>query len=272
MRRAGHSLWRGAPATAAHQERHAGPITAAIGIRHLSWSAGPGWQLAACASMHVVNDALFAGVYPLLPLVAADLALSYAQAGAIKTAYTGASAAFQVPAGFAAERLGEHLLLALGTGWVGAGLLGMAAAAGFWPLVALGLLAGVGGGVQHPVASSVVARVFDGGRRATAIGTLNFAGDLGKVLAPLVVGSAAIAAGWRGGFLALGGLGLLAALLYLLAVPHLSNARPSAPDDRRRIGDGGGPSTSLSVARAPAGGALAGAAAGPGGRRGACGA
>ena len=38
--------------------------------------------------MHVVNDGLFVGIYPLLPLVAAELGLSYAQVGGLKTAAT----------------------------------------------------------------------------------------------------------------------------------------------------------------------------------------
>lgn len=196
--------------------------------------AAPRWQLAACAAMHVVNDGLFAGVYPLIPLVAADLGLSYAEAGALKTAFSGSSSVLQVPAGMAAERLGEQFLLAVGTGWVGVGLLTMAAAAGFWPLLALAVVAGIGGNVQHPVASAVVSRLYDGRGRSTAIGTLNFAGDIGKVLAPLLVGLVSLTYGWRGGFLVLGVMGAIFGLLYVLAVPPpAAVADPKAPPTTR---------------------------------------
>src|SRR5712691_4365914 len=188
--------------------------------RGLPRLASPSWQLAACSGMHVVNDALFAGLYPLLPLLAVDLGLSYAEVGAIKTAYTGAAGLLQVPAGLAAERWGEQLLLGLGTTWVGAGLVGMTLSASFGALLALSVVAGLGGNFQHPAAASVISRLFDSGRRATALGTLNFAGDLGKVLAPAVAGGVALAIGWRGGFLALGGVGLLFGLVYLLIVPQ----------------------------------------------------
>ncbi len=50
----------------------------AIALRGVRAWATPRRQLAACAGMHLVNDALFAGLYPLLPLVAVDLGLSYA--------------------------------------------------------------------------------------------------------------------------------------------------------------------------------------------------
>jgi MFS transporter, FSR family, fosmidomycin resistance protein len=169
--------------------------------------------------MHVVNDALFAGLYPLLPLIAAGLGLTYAQVGLIKTAFTGSSSLFQVPAGIAAERFSEHALLALGTGWVGAGLLAMTLATGFLSLLLLALVAGLGGNVQHPVATGLVSRLNDAGRRGTAIGTLNFAGDVGKVLAPLLVGGASLVGGWQAGLAVLGALGLLFALLYAVTVP-----------------------------------------------------
>jgi MFS transporter, FSR family, fosmidomycin resistance protein len=180
--------------------------------------------------MHVVNDGLFAGTYPLLPLVAAELGLSYAQVGALKTAYSGASSVLQVPAGMLAERMGEQLLLALGTAWVGLGLLLVALTGSYLPLLVANVVAGIGGNVQHPVASAIVSRVFDSGRRATAIGTLNFAGDVGKVLAPLIVGIAAATGGWRSGFLALGAIGAVFALGYALVVPEpIAASPPGAP-------------------------------------------
>ncbi|HET7771193.1 MAG TPA: MFS transporter [Chloroflexota bacterium] len=192
--------------------------------------AGARGQLTACSTMHVVNDGLFAGTYPLLPLVAAELGLSYAQVGALKTAYSGASSVLQVPAGFLAERMGEQLLLALGTTWVGLGLLLVALTASYLPLLVANVAAGIGGNVQHPVASAVVSRVFDGGRRATAIGTLNFAGDVGKVLAPLVVGIAAATGGWRAGFLALGAIGAVFGIAYAFLIPEPApSASPHPP-------------------------------------------
>lgn len=210
-----------------------------LGLRQRRFS--PSWHLGAQSAMHVVNDGLFVGIYPLLPLMAAELGLGYAQVGALKTAYAGASAALQVPAGLLAERVGEQLLLALGTGWVGLGLLLMGVGTGFWALIGIALLAGLGGNIQHPVATSIVSRLFEGGRRSTAIGTLNFSGDLGKVAAPLVAGAAAAAYGWRGGFIALGGIGALFALGYLIVVPEPAIAAPThAAGDAARAEPGWG--------------------------------
>src|SRR5688500_18232573 len=208
-------------------------------MRKLGRLAGARGQLAATCSMHVVNDGLFAGTYPLLPLVAAELGLSYAQVGALKTAFSGASSVLQVPAGILAERMGEQALLALGTGWVGLGLLLVALTGSYLPFLAASVGAGLGGNVQHPVASAVVSRLFDSGRRATAIGTLNFAGDVGKVLAPLVVGVAATTGGWRAGFIALGAIGAIFAAFYAMLVPEPDRSTASTtPTDGPPRADG----------------------------------
>jgi MFS family permease len=187
--------------------------------------------------MHATSDALFAGVYPLLPLVAADLNLSYGEVGAVKALLGASSALLQVPAGMLAEVLGEHFLLAAGTAWVGLGLAAMALVASFLPLLALAFVAGIGGNTQHPVANAAVARLYDDAERPGAIGILNFAGDVGKVIAPFVGGFGAALAGWRGGFTALGVLGAAFAVAYAIVVPVRWNVR-------RAEVDGGTPSQS----------------------------
>ena len=169
----------------------------------------PSRVLLVAASIHTCNDAMFAVMYPLLPLIAVDLGLSYAEVGLVKALYSGASGILQLPAGVMAERWGEYVLLVLGNGWGAAGLLGMAAATTFPILLVLAIVAGLGGNFQHPCASTMVARAFEGGRRGTAIGTLNFAGDLGKMAAPALVGLIALPFGWRAALLALGIFGIV---------------------------------------------------------------
>lgn len=180
-------------------------------------SVRPGRVLLAASALHVCNDAFFAVLYPILPFIAADLGLSYGQIGLVKTVFSGSSAILQLPAGLLAERWGEFALLGWGNAWVAAGLLGMAAAAGFVALLGAALVGGLGGNVQHPLASAMVARVYDTGRRATAIGTLNFAGDLGKMAAPALVTLVTVAFGWRATLLGLGTFGLLFSLGFGLA-------------------------------------------------------
>ena len=159
--------------------------------------------------MHVWSDLFFALLVPLLPFIKDDLGLSFTQVGFLRTAFSGASAILQVPVGFLAETFGEFWLLVFGNVWVSAGLIATALAPGYLVLVAALGLGGLGGGTQHPLASSMVSRAYDDKGRSTAVGTVNFAGDLGKMIAPLVAGLFAVGLGWRNTFLAVGAAGLV---------------------------------------------------------------
>ena len=138
------------------------------------------------STMHVWSDLFFALLVPLLPLIKEDMGLSFAQVGMLRSVFSGASAILQVPAGLVAESAGEFWLLIAGNVWVSVGLVAMALSPVFWALVAASGIGGLGGGTQHPLASSMVSRAYDDRGRATAVGTVNFAGDLGKMIAPLV--------------------------------------------------------------------------------------
>jgi MFS transporter, FSR family, fosmidomycin resistance protein len=189
---------------------HFDPIAAGDSIRAAR-------VLFVASALHVCNDAFFAVMYPIMPFIAAELGLSYSEVGLVKTVFTGSSALLQLPAGLLAEHWGEYALLAWGNAWVAAGLLGVAAAGAFPILLLAALLGGLGGNFQHPLASAIVARAYERGRRATALGTLNFAGDLGKMATPALVALAAVPWGWRLTLLGLGLFGLLFTVLVGLA-------------------------------------------------------
>ena len=161
------------------------------------------------STMHVWSDLFFALLVPLLPLIKEDLGLSFTQVGMLRSVFSGASAILQVPAGLLAESAGEFWMLTLGNVWVSAGLIAMGLSQIFLVLVITSGIGGLGGGTQHPLASSMVSRAYDDRGRATAVGTVNFAGDLGKMLAPLVAGLFAVRFGWRETFLIVGISGLV---------------------------------------------------------------
>ena len=203
--------------------------------RSLFGQPGPSRVLLVAAALHTCNDAFFAVMFPLLPFIAAELGLSYAEVGLVKSLYSGSSAVLQLPAGLLGERLGEYLLLAWGNGWVAAGLLGFAAATSLPFLLVAAVFAGLGGNLQHPLASTMVARAFEGGRRGTAIGTLNFAGDLGKMSAPALVTLVALPFGWRATLVALGLFGLVFSLAIGLLRAWAGPPPPvGTPDDAVR--------------------------------------
>ncbi len=173
--------------------------------------------------IHVMNDACFALLYPLLPFIAADLHLSYTQIGMVKASFSAASSVLQIPAGILGERCGEALILLLGNVWVGLGLVLMATSGGYALLLLTSLIAGIGGNAQHPLATAIVSRAYVRARRATALGTLNFTGDLGKVIGTLVVGVIAVRGGWRMALVSVG------AVTATLTLPLLIGRRVALP-------------------------------------------
>lgn len=181
--------------------------------------------MAVACGVHFLHDGFADIVYILLPLWAAEFHLSFAEVGFLRTLYSGGMALFQIPAGLLAERFGERVVLAAGTAVTAAGFVVAGWVGGF---IALGLVllgAGLGSGVQHPLSSSIVSRAYETGARRTALGTYNFAGDLGKVALPAVVALGATLIGWRlsagaFGILGLVGAAVLAMLLGRLAVGH----------------------------------------------------
>ncbi len=189
----------------------------ATGGSRLRREHGP---LAANALMHLVNDGCFVAIYPILPLMAREFDLSYAQIGLLKTALTSSSTAFQLPMALLAERFGEIAFLALGMAWVAAGLMCIGLAASFLQVLILMFGAGAGGSVQHPVASSFVSRQYDGRSRGSALGVLNFAGDIGKFIVPLVFAFSLSAYGWRRSLFCLGAVSFLFALGFWYALRH----------------------------------------------------
>ncbi len=185
--------------------------------------------LGACGSAHFLHDGFSDVLYVLLPIWAEAFGLSHAQVGALKSLYSAALAAFQLPAGFLAERWGARAPLVAGTLLAALAYLLFGVAAGFASLALFLLLAGLGSGTQHPLSSSMIATAFREGRRRAALGAYNFTGDLGKVAFPLLVASAAAAVGWRQASLAMGALGVAAGIALYLALRHFGAGAAEPP-------------------------------------------
>jgi MFS transporter, FSR family, fosmidomycin resistance protein len=168
-----------------------------------------------------------AAIYPLLPIIAADLQLSYAAAGSIRTVLVGSTSLLQLPVGYLAEWIPETALLGAGMWWISVGFLVIAAAGGFWQLLAITTVAGIGGSTQHPLATAIVSRVYESDGRGRAISTLNFAGDLGKMILPAIGGMVAVAFGWRTAILALGAMSIAVSIAYSLSVRGVAFSRPT---------------------------------------------
>jgi MFS family permease len=138
----------------------------------------------------------------------------------MKTVFSGTLAGFQIPAGFLAERFGSTAILALGTAVAGFGYVLAGFSNGVAFLVAALFVGGLGASTQHPLGSSLIAHAFAGTRSLKALGTYNFAGDIGKMTLPATAALLLALLTWRHTVMLLGALGGVAAVAIFLAMPR----------------------------------------------------
>lgn len=184
---------------------------------------------------HALHDGYTDLIYVMLPVWQAEFGLGYAALGLMKTAFSGTLAAFQIPTSMIAERVGAPLVLALGTALAGFGYVVAGASSGVVILVAALILSGFGASTQHPLASALIARAFAGPQSMKALGTYNFAGDIGKMAVPAAGAVMLTVMPWREAVTILGSLGALAGVAIYLFMPRLGAAAPP-PDSKDGAG------------------------------------
>jgi FSR family fosmidomycin resistance protein-like MFS transporter len=190
---------------------------------------------------HALHDGYTDLIYILLPLWQTEFGLSYAALGALRSVFVGAMASLQIPAGLVSERFGAATVLALGTALAGLGYCFAGFSTDFVMLLGALLISGMGSSTQHPIASALVARAFAGPRSLKALGTYNFAGDIGKMTVPATLSLMLLVMAWRPALAILGIVGIvMAAVIYVVAprtergaVVH-AKADTATPQDRKR--------------------------------------
>jgi MFS family permease len=173
----------------------------------------------ACGA-HALHDGFTDVIFVLLPIWQQQFGLGYAEVGMLRGIYAGTMATFQIPAALLAERLGTAPVLALGTALAGIGYCLAGASTSFALLVLALLVGGLGASAQHPLGSALVARAFVGPRSLKALGTYNFAGDIGKMCVPAAAALLLTVMTWQPAVMLLGVLGLVAAVAIFLLTPR----------------------------------------------------
>ncbi len=187
----------------------------------------PGRTLAFAGLAHALHDGYTDTIYVLLPVWRAEFAMSYAMLAVLRGLYSGAMAAFQIPAGRLAGRLGGRLVLVAGTALAAAGYALAGFSGGMAGLGAALALAGAGSSVQHPIASSAVSRAY-GEKARGPLGTYNFTGDLGKAAVPALASLLLTIMPWRGVLGVLASLGLATAVVVGALMPPIDPQKTSA--------------------------------------------
>ncbi len=173
----------------------------------------------ACGA-HALHDGYTDLVYVMLPIWQTEFGLGFAALGLMKTVFSGTLAGFQIPAGLLAERFGSAAVLAVGTALAGFGYFLAGFSNGVTFLVVALFVGGLGASTQHPLGSSLIAHAFAGKRSLKALGTYNFAGDIGKMTLPAAATLLFVVLPWRQAVMLLGGLGAVAAIAVFVAMPR----------------------------------------------------
>jgi FSR family fosmidomycin resistance protein-like MFS transporter len=141
--------------------------------------------LAAISACHFINDTLQALLAAIYPMLKSALALNFSQIGLITLTYQMVASILQPLVGLVADRRPRPQALTFGMGSTLCGLLLLASAHSFLPVLAAATLIGFGSAVFHPE-SSRVARLAAGGRPGFAQSVFQVGGNAGQAVGPVL--------------------------------------------------------------------------------------
>jgi predicted MFS family arabinose efflux permease len=159
----------------------------------------------------------------LLPSMRADLGWSFADAGAMNTANAAGYVIGALLAAHIGRRAGDKAAFSLGLLLTSAAIGGAGLTANFTSLLLLRAVSGLAGAVAFVAGAGITSAAASGGSRSRAPTTLGiyFAGaGIGVAASAVAVPPLLSGMGWRGGWLALGALGLAATICGSLVLSH----------------------------------------------------
>ncbi|MDE0942633.1 MAG: MFS transporter [Alphaproteobacteria bacterium] len=173
---------------------------------------------------HFLSHYLIFLLPPILPLLKADFAVSYAALGLIITIFNLSSGLTHVPMGFLVDRIGARRLLTYGVAASTIIYFSMGAIGTYSAILVLAAMAGVANSVYHPADYALLSASISPKRIGRAFSLHTFAGFAGGAVAPLVMAYTSMQWGWRVGLMLTGVVGLAVLLSLLLGRRYLSDS------------------------------------------------
>ena len=177
---------------------------------------------------HALTHWYPATFYLLLPLIGAELGLSYLQIGSILTVQASAGALCNIPGGMLVDSVSRKgLLMAISLFWVGAPYFLMGLSHQYWMLLSCAALVGIGNNLWHPTAIPLLAKRFPE-NRGLVVSIHGMGGNVGDAVAPLVVGWMLYAISWRNVMVLNVLPGVLMSVIILFSLGRMQSQAPGA--------------------------------------------
>jgi DHA1 family inner membrane transport protein len=165
-------------------------------------------------------------VDPVIPKIAAELAIDAKTAALLSTAYTFPYALVQPLLGALSDTLGKTRVMNVSLLIIAVAALISSLVSDFSLLVVMRIVAGLVAGGVFPAAMALIGDLVPVGQRQVAIGRLLAIGLTGNLLGASISGVIGDVFGWRGIFVVLGLFGLIVAVVAFFAFRNVSVPKP----------------------------------------------
>lgn len=178
-------------------------------------------MIALIAAAHFLSHFYQLVLPPLLPMMRADLGLSYTAFGSTLAVLSAVTAFGQTPIGVWADRTGAAPWLVAGNALMVAGTLGFAVADGLWLLIVAAVIGGLGNATIHPCDYAILSGSIRQERMGRAFSLHTAAGYAGFAAGPPAMILLEAWLGWRGALVAAALIGVPCVLAIALFARHL---------------------------------------------------
>jgi MFS family permease len=157
-------------------------------------------------------------VLPMLfPFLKEQLGVGYIELGFALTVFAVVSGLTQAPLGYIVDHIGARIILLLGLTLGGIAFIMLGLHLSYSWLIASSVLLGIANSVYHPADYAILSAHMDEGRMGRAFSVHTFAGYLGGAVAPAIMAALITLVGGFGALIAAGAVGVVVALMLLIA-------------------------------------------------------
>jgi len=162
---------------------------------------------------HAVNDGFLWVIPPLLPALRDRFNLSYAEMGSLYTLFRISGDILQAPVAYLVHFAPASVILTGGFLWTSVGMFLASLTSGYGMLAWIFAASGIGRATYHPLAATVLSRVFGRETLGRAIALHMTGSSVGQFIAPFLVGIFLTYYGWRSPIMVWSGLGISTGLI-----------------------------------------------------------